>query len=334
MRDVALRAQVSAATVSRVLNGSDTVRADARERVQRAVEELGYRPNRLARNLRRQAAEMIGVVVSDIENPHFTEMVRAAEDAAFSRGYRMLLCNTDEQSDKQRAYLEMLAGERVSGVILSPTEPGGEEIRQLLDLGIPVVAFDRHVADERADSVVSDGRAAARRATEHLIAGGHERVAFLGGRPGVETAEERRAGYEEAMLAAGLEPREVDGEFRIDPAVRATDELLESGADVTALVIGNNLMAIGGMRSIVAHGRRVPDDIALIALDDPFWAALVQPPLSVLGQPVRQMTDAAMRLLLERIGGSTEPPQHLRFPFELRVRGSCGLQHLTGERND
>jgi LacI family transcriptional regulator len=333
MRDVAQRAQVSAATVSRVLNGSDTVRADARERVQRAIEELGYRPNRLARNLRRQAAEMIGVVVSDIENPHFTEMVRAAEDAAFSRGYRMLLCNTDEQSDKQRAYLEMLAGERVSGVILSPTDPGGEEIRQLLDLGIPVVAFDRHVTDERADSVVSDGRAAARSATEHLIAGGHQRVAFLGGRPGVETAEERRAGYEEAMLAAGLEPREADGEFRIEPAVHATDALLKDG-EVTALVIGNNLMAIGAMRSLVAHERRVPDDVALIALDDPFWAALVQPPLSVLGQPVRQMTDAAMRLLLERIGGSTEPPQHLRFPFELRVRGSCGLEHLTGERKD
>jgi LacI family transcriptional regulator len=334
MRDVALRAQVSAATVSRVLNGSDTVGADARERVRLAVAELGYRPNRLARNLRRQTAEMIGVVVSDIENPHFTEMVRAAEDAAFSRGYRMLLCNTDEQPDKQRAYLEMLAGERVSGVILSPTEPKGEEIRQLLDLGIPVVAFDRHVGDPRADSVVSDGREAARIATEHLIAGGHREVAFLGGRTGVETAEERRAGYEEAMRDAGLQPREADGDFRIEGAVQATDELLRGGADVSALVIGNNLMAIGAMRSLVAHGRRVPDDIALIALDDPFWAALVQPPLSVLGQPVRQMTDAAMRLLLERIGGSTEPPQHQRFPFELRVRGSCGLEHLRRERND
>jgi len=332
MRDVALRAEVSAATVSRVLNGSDTVGAAARERVLAAVADLGYRPNRLARNLRRQNAEMVGVVVSDIENPHFTEMVRAAEDAAFSRGYRMLLCNTDEQADKQRAYLDMLAGERVSGVILSPTEPGGEEIRMLLDLGIPVVAFDRHVRDPRADSVVSDGKGATRSATEHLIAGGHRNIAFLGGRPGVETAEERRAGYEAAMREAGLEPHEADGDFRIEGAMRAMEALLRDDGEVTALVIANNLMAIGAMRALVAAGRRVPDDIALIALDDPFWAALVQPPLSVLGQPVRRMTDAAMRLLLERIGGSSEPPQHLSFPFELRVRGSCGLQHLAGER--
>jgi LacI family transcriptional regulator len=111
------------------------------------------------------------------------------------------------------------------------------------------------------------------------------------------------------------------------------DELLDGDDGITAVVIANNLMAIGAMRSLVAHGRRVPDDIALIALDDPFWAALVQPPLSVLGQPVRRMTDAAMRLLLDRIGGSTEPPQHQCFSFELRVRGSCGLEHLRRERN-
>ena len=332
MRDVALRAQVSAATVSRVLNGSDTVGADARERVRQAVADLGYRPNRLARNLRRQNAQMIGVVVSDIENPHFTEMVRAAEDAAFGRGYRMLLCNTDEQADKQAAYLDMLAGERVSGVILSPTEPAGEEIRMLLDLGIPVVAFDRHVRDPRADSVVSDGRGAVRIATEHLLAGGHRNIAFLGGRRGVETAEERRAGYEDAMREAGLGLREADGEFRIEGAVEATDALLREDGDVSAIVIANNLMAIGAMRSLMAHGRRVPDDIALVALDDPFWAALVQPPLTVLGQPVRRMTDAAMRLLLDRIAGSADPPQHQTFPFELRVRGSCGLSHSDRER--
>ena len=333
MRDVAMRAQVSAATVSRVLNGSDTVGAAARERVRVAVAELGYRPNRLARNLRRQTAEMIGVVVSDIENPHFTEMVRAVEDAAFGRGYRMLLCNTDEQAGKQAAYLDMLAGERVSGVILSPTEPAGAEIGTLLDLGIPVVAFDRHVADARADSVVSDGRGATRTATEHLIAAGQRRIAFIGGRPGLETAEERRAGYESAMRDAGLEPREADGDFRIDGAERATSELLAEDGDVTALVVGNNLMAIGALRALAAHRRRVPEDVAVVALDDPFWAGLVQPPLTVLAQPVRKMTDAAMRMLLDRIGGNAEPPQHQRFPFELEVRGSCGTRQPNTEGN-
>ncbi len=332
MRDVAQRASVSVATVSRVLNGNDSVGADGRARVLAAVEELGYRPNRLARNLRRQTVEMIGVVVSDIENPHFTQMVRAVEDVAFGRGYRLLLCNTDEQADKQRAYLDMLAGERVSGVILAPSDPGGPEIGELLDLGIPLVAVDRQVADSRADSVVSDGRGAARTATEQLIAAGRRRIAFLGGTRGVETAETRRSGYEAAMEQAGLPLREVDGGFRIERSREAMAALLEDDAGLDGLVIANNLMAIGALKALTGDGRRVPEDIAVISLDDPFWAELVRPSLTVLAQPVRAMAETSMTLLLERIGGDTQPPRHERFPFELRVRGSCGTQALPKER--
>jgi DNA-binding LacI/PurR family transcriptional regulator len=324
IRDVAHRAGVSAATVSRVLNGSTTVRADAAERVTAAIAELGYRPNRLARNLRRQAAEMIGVVISDIENPHFTEMVRAVEDAAYRRGYRLLLCNTDEEPAKQQAYLEMLAGERVLGVILSPSDPAGDEIAWVLDLGIPVIAFDRSVKDPRADSVVADNEGATRTATEQLLAAGHREIAFLGGHPGVETADARLAGYEAAMRAAGLAPHEADGGFRIEPAGRAITELLERDAGVTGLVVANNLMAIGALKALAAAGRRVPQDVAVIAVDDPFWADLVEPPLTVLAQPVRAMADAAMRLLLERISGQRTEPRHEVFPCELRLRGSCG----------
>lgn len=322
--DVALLAGVSPATVSRVLNGSPTVGAEYAARVMDAIAELDYRPNRLARNLRRQSAEMIGVVVSDIENPHFTEMVRAVEDAAYRRGYRLLLCNTDEEPDKQRAYLEMLAGERVSGVILSPSNPAGDEIRWVLDLGIPVIAFDRSVVDPRVDSVVADNEAATRTATELLLGAGHTGVALLGGLRGVETADARRAGYESAMRAAGLEPFEADGDFRIEGGLRATEELLEHDGEMTALVIANNLMAIGALKALARNGRRVPDDVAIVAVDDPFWAELVQPPLTVLAQPVRRMADAAMRLLLERVSRRRKRVRHEVFPFELRVRGSCG----------
>jgi LacI family transcriptional regulator len=324
MRDVARQAGVSVATVSRVLNGSETVRRDARERVTAAIAELGYRPNRLARNLRRQTAEMIGVVISDIENPHFTAMVRAVEDAAFGMGYRLLLCNTDEQAAKQRAYLEMLAGERVSGVILSPSDPGGDDIRELLDLGIPVVAFDRHVDDPRADAVVSDGEQATRAAAEHLLAAGHERIAFIAGPLDVETSRSRRAGYESAIRARGLEPVIVDGRYRIEGGREAAAALLTERPELTGLVVGNNLMAIGTLKALAAAGRRVPDDVAIVALDDPFWAELVQPPLTVLAQPVRQMAEAAVRLLLERVTGRRDAPQQEIFKFELRVRGSCG----------
>jgi DNA-binding LacI/PurR family transcriptional regulator len=311
-----------------VLNGADSVGEEARERVRAAVAELGYRPNRLARNLRRQTTDVIGVVVSDIENPHFTEMVRAAEDGAYGRGYRMLLCNTDERADKQRAYLDMLAGERVSGVILVPSDPDGREISDLLDLGIPVVAFDRPVADPRADSVAADGEGAVRQATEHLLRAGHRGIAYVGGPTGLQIADRRRAGYQSAMRDAGLPLREADAEFRMEPAIAATQALLEGDGDVTGLVIANNLMAIGALKALSRLGRRVPDDIAVVALDDPFWAELVQPPLTVLGQPVRAMADAAMHLLLARIEQRDAERRHEVFPFELRLRGSCGSRAL------
>ncbi len=320
-----MRAGVSPATVSRVLNGASTVRPEYRERVLRTIEEVGYRPNRLASNLRRQKAEMIGVVVSDIENPHFTQMVRAVEDAAYRRGYRVLLCNTDEDAGKQKSYLEVLAAERVLGVLISPSDPGGGEISELLDLGIPVIAFDRAVEDPRADSVVVDNVAGTRIATEHLLRAGHERVGFVGGRDDIETGAGRRAGYEAVMRESGLRPRSVSGGFRIEDGRISTEELLKSG-DLTALVVASNLTTIGALEALRDHGLKVPADVALVAVDDPFWAELVEPPLTTLAQPVREMADGAVEALLERIGGLREGPKRLVFDFELRVRGSCGTK--------
>jgi LacI family transcriptional regulator len=326
MREVALRAGVSQATVSRVLNGATSVRAAHREAVLAAVAELEYRPNRLARNLRRQRADMIGVVVSDIENPHFTEMVRAVEDAAYRRGYRVLLCNTDESAEKQRAYLEVLADERPLGVIVAPTDPRGAEIGGLLDHGIPVVAFDRVVDDRRADAVIANNVVAARVATEHLVRGGHRRIGFVGGRDDVETGADRRQGYERALGAAGLAPLTANGEFRIDGGEAATARLLAERP--TGLVVANNLMTIGALRALRAAGVAVPRDVALVAIDDPFWAELTEPPLTTLAQPVRRMADEAVRLLLARIGRRRRAPKRSVYEFELRVRRSCGRREV------
>lgn len=325
MVEVAERAGVSPATVSRVLNGARSVRPEYRERVLAAVAELDYRPNRLASNLRRRKAGMIGVLVSDIENPHFTRMVRAVEDAAYRRGYRVLLCNTDETPEKQRSYLEVLAAERVLGVLISPSDPYGEEIGALLDLGIPVVAFDRTVADVRADAVVADNVGGARVATEHLIRAGHERIGFVGGSVRIETGAGRLAGYESAMREAGLESHPANGGFRINSGREAVGRLLAE-SPLTALVMGNNLTTIGALEALRERGLRVPDDVALVAVDDPFWAGLVEPPLTTLSQPVREMADRSVDLLFERIEGRREEPRRVVFGFELVVRGSCGVE--------
>ena len=333
IREVARLAQVSPATVSRVLNGAQTVRADYRRRVLDAVARTEYRPNRLARNLRRQKAEMIGVVVSDIENPHFSEAVRVIEDAAYRAGFRLLLCNSDETPAKQRVYLEMLADERVLAAIVSPADRSGTGLRALLDLGIPVVCFDRMVDDPRTDAVVCDNVDGLRRATEHLIWLGHERIAYLGGRLDVETGAERLEGYTAAMRAARLVPFALDGGFRVDAAEQATYTLLQTTPGATALVVANNMMTLGALRAIRRAGLAVPSDLALVGVDDPPWAELLEPPLTTVAQPVRTMADTAMSLTLERIAGDRQEARRVVLPLELRVRASSGTQ-LQREAGD
>jgi DNA-binding LacI/PurR family transcriptional regulator len=291
-----------------------------RQLVFAAIDELGYRPNRVASNLRRQQVQMIGVVMSDIENPHFAQMVRAAEDAAYTRGYRAVVCNTDEDPVKQRSYLGMLAAERVAGAIITPTEASAPEISELIDLGICVVAFDRVVDDPRADAVLVDNITGSRQATAHLIERGQRRVGFVGGPAHIQTAAERLAGYQEAMHTAGLESLVVEADFRVDGGRLAAAELIRTGA--TALLVANNLMTVGALQAIRECGRRVSTDIALIAIDDPPWAGLIDPPLTTLAQPVRAMAQRAVDLLLERLNGRTTP-QRCLFEFELHHRRSC-----------
>lgn len=324
IRDVARHAEVSPATVSRVLNEDPHVGEQYRKRVLEAVATLDYRPNRLARNLRMQRSATIGVVVSDIENPHFSETVRAVEDIAYQRGYRVLVCNTDESPDKQRDYLGQLIDERVLGVILSPSDPGGAEIAEMIDAGIPVVAYDREVADPRADVVIADNVRATWAATQLLIDAGHRDIAYVGGRREVETGAERLDGFELTMRAAGLAPRSVDGAFKVARARAAVGALLAESDRPSALVVGNNLMTVGALGAIGDHALRVPDDIALVGIDDPFWAEFVDPPLTTVAQPVRRMAADAMELLLDRVAGTRTDPRRIVHDFELRRRVSCG----------
>lgn len=322
--DVAKLAGVSAATVSRVLSGSQTVSAESRDRVLAIVARFDYQPNRLARNLRQGRAEVVGVVVSDIENPHFASMVKAIEDALYRRGKRVLLCSTSEDAAKQASYLEVMAAERVLGVLLSPSDPGDPEIGRVLDLGIPVVAFDRTVGDPRADSVTAANVDAARQAVRLLVDCGHRRIGFVSGRAGVQTGDDRLAGYRAEARAAGIEERVAGGGFSLEGGRAATAELLASRPAPTALVIANNQMSLGALELLRERGLAIPGDVAVVAFDDPPWANLIEPPLTALAQPLRQMADAAVGLLFERMSAGRTRPAHLVFEFELRVRRSCG----------
>jgi LacI family transcriptional regulator len=331
IHDVAAEAGVSAATVSRVLNDPRLVAAESLRRVRQAMDELGYRPNKLASNLRRQKVEMIGAVVSDVESPHFAQMVRVIETAGYRKGYRLLLCNTDEMPAKQADYLEMLAGERVSGIILSPSDPGAAEISEVIDFGIPIVAIDRHVHDKRADAVLVNNEGSAREATNHLIEAGHERIGFIGGPSEIDTAAERLAGYVAAMHAASLEPRSVDGHYRVDGARDAAQGLLD-GERVSALVVANDLMTIGAMQALRQQGLSIPRDVSLVAIDDPIWCALLDPPLTALAQPIERAAETAVAFLLDRINGRRKRAKRETLDCELHVRGSVRPPRRGGRR--
>lgn len=329
--DVAKRASVSVATVSRVLNGDANVDPQLGERVYVAVAELGYRPNRLARNLRRQQVEAIGVVVSDIENPHFAEVVRVIEAIAVGGGYRVLVFNTDENPGQQAEHLRTLADERVSGVVLSPSDPDGS-IDQLSVLGIPVVAIDRPLRGVSTDLIVADNAPAIRLATERLIGAGHRRIAYIGGRPEVETGSARQEGYVTAVESRGLGKILANGGFRREPGRQAVTELLRQPEPPTALVVANNLMALGAVQAIREQGLKIPRDIAIIAVDNPEWADLTDPPLTVLAQPIRAMATQAAELLIRRIRGEVFPPVRCVHELRLIIRGSCGTAHLQTTR--
>jgi DNA-binding LacI/PurR family transcriptional regulator len=325
MAEVAEYAGVSIATVSRVLNQQKSVADEYRVKVNQAVEELSYRPTRLARTSRRASTDMVGVVISDIENPHFTEMIHVAEEEAYRRGYHLLLCNTDESPEKQRSYLQMLAGERPVGVLISPCDPGSPEISQLIDLGIPVVAFDRSLKDPRADAVLADNAEASRIAIDHLAKAGYTRIGYVATSTQIETGAQRLAGYLDAMADRGLETRWVEAGLRLATGYRATEKLLQEWPEMHALLVGNNMLTLGALRALRTEKRRVPEDIAIVAFDDPFWAELVNPPLTTLAQPVRAMTAAAVRLLIDHIEGRRRGPQRIVFRMDLKVRESSGV---------
>ena len=250
-------------------------------------------------------------------------MVRVIKVVALNMGYRVLVCNTDEDGARQAACLSMLADERVSGIVLSPSDPDGS-IDELRDLGIPVVTLDRALTRATTDLIVADNVPAVRTATQRLIDAGHRRIAFVGGRSEVRPAASARR----ATCRGGAgRPGTDHGRRRVRrtrPARRSA--MLALPDPPSALMVANNLMALGALQAIRDHGLRSPDDIAVIAVDNPDWAELLDPPLTVLAQPIRPMAAQGAELLIRRATGEEFAPVHQVYPLELIIRRSCGLE--------
>lgn len=320
--DVAARAGVSVATVSRALNGKSTVNPELVGRVRSAAAELGYHPNGLARSLRKQQTAVLGLIISDVANPFFTSVARGVEDVALTGGYSVVLCNSDENLDKERRYLNVAVQERMAGVVLSPTA-AATSVDVLRGRGTPVVAVDRPLAG--VDQVLVDTRRAAAEATTHLVRAGYRRIGCISGPEGIRTADDRLAGYLDALDAAGIR-REAGlvrrTEYRAEGAHRAAEELLGAARPVDALLVANSTQAIGTLEALGAAGRRVGAEVGVVAFDDAPWATLVSPPLTVVAQPAYELGALAARLLLDRIDDNRGVPVVRTLAAKLIERGS------------
>ncbi len=309
INEVAARAGVSIATVSRVLNNHPRVKPHLRERVLQAINELGYQPSGIARNMRSQSLRVIGLIITDIQNPFFTSLVRAVEDVAYENQHTVLLCNSDEDIEKERLYVDVLSRERVAGVIVIPT--GREHLEPLRNLRVPIVVADRKLPGLVCDTVVIDNRAGAYAATDHLIRLGHRRIGLVCAPLGISVGRERREGYEDALRDHGIAVDETlirVGDLKQSGGLRAAQELLSLASPPTAIFSVNNLMTLGTFQVVQERGMRIPDDISLVGFDDMPWFPLLSPPLTSVRQPTYQIGAEAARLLFRRLREQTKAP--------------------------
>jgi LacI family transcriptional regulator len=291
-----------------------------------AARKVGYHPNALARGLRTQRTETVGIVIPTITNPHFTEAVQAAQDALAAGGYTTIVSNAARDPQAERRDIQVLCAGRVDGLILSPTQTAAAQLLALLPARLPVVLMDRRIAGLPWDSVAVDVRAGAIAAVAHLVARGRRRIGLIAGPAGISTADEKLDGYWAGLREQGLAGDAelvAPGDYTEAGGYAAAMRLLERRPAPDALLAANNVSAIGMVKAVRARGLRVPDDVALIGFDDTVWTQLIEPALTVVAQPVGALGATAARLLLRRLAGEAPPePQREELAPVLVVRAS------------
>lgn len=336
IEDVARRAGVSPSTASRVVRNQANVTAVTRERVLRAVADLNYIPNAVARGLKQSRSDLIALIITDIMSPFFTAVARGAEDAAREAGLSLVLGNSEEDPDLEAKYLRVIGERRVDGVILVPTDQAAGALARSLPHEIPIVLFDRSLPGFRADVVRCDTRAGTFALCHHLLFLGYRRIAIVGGMPTIQTWPERVAGYQAALREAGLPTPEdlvIPGNYNRDGGTEAVRILLGQRERPDAIIAGNAQIALGVLDELVASGCRVPEDVGVATIDDPFPASTFVPRLTIVEQPGYEMGKAAVRLLTARLDPvrRVEPPREVVFETTLRIGTSCGETYVRHE---
>lgn len=333
IKDVAARAGVSFTTVSHVLNGTRRVSDAARLRVQQAADELGYVPSALARALKTRRTRMLGVLVPNISNPFFAELVQGIEDACRRAGYAVCLCHGDDDPELQARHVHTLLQRRVDGLLLAvPAGEAGALARMLAPVRQPMVLIDRTLPGPGADLVRVDHRAGARLAVQHLLSLGHRRIACLSGPPQFEVSRARVAGWRDALMRAGIAiaPEWLrTGDFSSAAGQTLTHALL-ARTEISALFAANDLLAVGALRAAAERGVAVPRQLSVIGFDGIEFGQFLHPALSTVGTPIRTLGERAVNVLVERIARPRSRGRELVLAPSLLLRESTGPAPRAG----
>ncbi|HEY0248672.1 MAG TPA: LacI family DNA-binding transcriptional regulator [Gryllotalpicola sp.] len=329
--DVARLAGVSAATVSRVLNSSSTVDVALVEKVNAATKQLGYRRNAVARNLRRSRTNTIGVIIPDISNPFYTRLVHAVQDVAWREGYAVVLCNTDEELEKEKQYITNAISDHMAGVIVARSRESMEPLEPIVAAGIPLVLVDRVWENAPVDSVVVANEDGARLGVAHLIEMGYRDIACIAGQADALTSGERVAGYRQALEDAGrpVRPDRIRlTNFKQDGGHQAMLDFLDAPEPPDAVFVVNNLLMVGALEAIAERSIRMPEQLGLVGFDSLPWAKMIRPTLSVVQQPVDELGMRAGELLLARVRQPDREKVRVVLPATLSVGESSSVRAI------
>jgi len=307
IENIAKKAGVSTATVSRVLNDYPYVKAETRTKVLKIIEKTNYRVNAIARNLRRKKTQSIGVIISNVLSPFYSKIAKAVEDVAINKNYSTILCNGGDNPDKERQYLKLLHENRVDGIIISPTGKNVEYINFLINTGIPIVFIDRYIDDVDCDSVTVNNFEASYNAVDFVIKKGYKKIGFISGPLDRFTGKERYRGYVKALKDNSLKVDETIiryGNFTLESGFNNCNEILDN-SDIDLLYVANSDMGTGAFQAIRKRKINVPKELGFMMFDDPNWATLVEPSVTAISQPVFTLGSTACDLLFRRILSSS-----------------------------
>jgi LacI family transcriptional regulator len=321
MREVAEKAGVSIKTVSRVVNNQQEISETTRQQVRAVIDELGYRPNLIARGLVTQRTHTIGLVVNDITNPFFPEVARGVLDTARAKDFNIFLCNSDDDPEEEKQTLQTLSDQNVDGIIIFPCLQ--ENIRAFAELHRPFVVINNQLEHPHVSAVITNNYEGAKLAVEHLIERGHTEIAMLSGKPAVNS--KRMRGFEDGMQNRGLTPIThyiLSGPPTFDRGYESARQLLTQYPHITAIFAYNDLLATGAIQACKHLGRRVPEDCAIVGFDDIHMASLVDPPLTTVRINKYQLGQTAMERMVAMLETPQESFSSIELDVELIVRES------------